>query len=184
MSKIILIFFVLFFAETIIACECDIPEISDQEFKDAKNIFLFRVRSTQIIEGKDTPIENGMAVGAIRIVENYKGTAHYSSIQYSTSYCCGSKFEIGNYYLAVVDKDGKLFRASPTNTIHFGKAFELSIGQIAPYANLFRDRIMSAVNGSAPFSKVFPTENRRTTSSVPPPPPPPPPPCFPDKKQS
>jgi hypothetical protein len=181
MHRLILLLSLLFFAQPIVACSCDSEEISDQQFKNAKNIFLFRIRSIHVIEGKNVPIENGIAVGAIRVVENYKGTAHYSSFQYSTSYCCGSKFQVGEYYLAILDKDGKLLSASPENTIGMGRSLEQEKGLMGP--NQIRRRILSAVDGLELFSKAFPVEHRMTTSSVPPPPPPPPPPCPPDKEQ-
>jgi len=113
--KVILALLVgLLFTGAASACECAFAPLTPIEARTASIVFAFRLLDARIeqstgAEGSDS------VVGNIQIVARFRGSPAAEQVRYSVSPCCGSRLEVGKYYIAFLPKDSHLFDGNSSN---------------------------------------------------------------------
>ncbi len=155
------------------ACSCPTGPLDRDAGGDAKHVFVFRLLDARL-ESDDGARGNfhGPAHGRIRVVESLRGGGkQFESIEFYTAQCCGSRLDIGHYYIAFVDADGKSFLANSSSVA------ELYFGYSEPTSDA-RSVILKAagirkrLDGSVVLDEAFLDRAFARISQMPPPPPP------------
>ncbi len=161
-----------------VACSCPIGPLDRDAGGDAKHVFVFRLLDARL-ESDDGALSNipGSVHGRIRVVESLRGDGRqFDSIDFYTSQCCGSRLDVGHYYIAFVDADGESFRADSSSVaeLYFGYSEPTSSApsDIWKVAGLRRRQDGSVVMDEAVRNRAFSRISQVPT---------PPPPC-PDRK--
>jgi len=146
-------------------CSCGhLPYVADDTLRNAEHIFVFRLISAEVDVSHPNEI-TWDANGRIEHVESLRGNGkQFPRIRFSTlSFCCGARFDVGQFYIGFASGSGPVFEANTGNVLSTGSA-----GYEA--AKSFLARVMAGKakldDSAAPFD-----QNR--TQQVPPPPQPP-----------
>lgn len=113
----------------LMACDCQFSEISADAVRSAGVVLIGKVRNAQLSAQYDRHV-----VGEIEVVRTLVGEISGSlGFSYSTVWCCGSRIEVGSYYLVFTNSTDDLF-LHHGNTLHLGITFsadEIEIDRIA-----------------------------------------------------
>lgn len=153
---------VSWFAGTAQACTCA-PELRDLPGAlEAKNVFIFRVLSARALPDRADDFSGPHVEGRIEIVDRLRGQGRFRKMRFSTGRCCGSRFDVGAYFVGLISEHGPTFRA------HFGNVLEIGTREDLQEA---RKDIAALLSGQRQLDEVFPRWMReRTEQSVVPPP--------------
>ena len=116
------------------ACQCGFSLLGNDEAKSATEIFVFRLVSATADANDSDPISGGKVSATIQIVDVLRGNPHFNRMRYSTSLCCGSRIDVGQYFVAFTSDSGMEFSANTGNLMNFGEQYASS----APNAQRLR----------------------------------------------
>jgi hypothetical protein len=165
--KIIIFIISLFAALTDArACQCSYGLLDAETIRTAKHIFNFRIVMAEISpHDSDIPYRS-LVVGTIEILDVIRGDPKFKKIGYSINpVCCGSRFDVGANYLAIVSSDGDEFFASGENVLQLDIFYN---------SDQIREKLELLNNGNS-INDVFSREVRDRTRQEPMPRPP----CLP-----
>ena len=104
------------------ACSCAFPPLSTQEARAAKSVFVFRLMDARV-----EPIKSGssghLVTGTIKVMARIRGATKAKEIRFSTFYCCGSRLEVGKYYVAFLTSDAPRFDGNAGNLLPLWQEF-------------------------------------------------------------
>jgi hypothetical protein len=142
------------------ACQCSFVPLGTKEAQAATNVFVFRLMDARVVPGvKDAP--NTSVVGTIKVVAHIRGRTRAQQIRYSTFYCCGSRLEIGKYYIAFLSSDAPKFDANASNVLPLWQDF----------GRREADNLEAVLRGKKQLEDVFPYGLDEIHQVRPPPPP-------------
>lgn len=146
------------FAGTAQACSCA-PELLDfAGVLRAKNVFIFHLVSARALPDRAGDVSGPQIEGTIEVVDWLRGQGKYRKMRFSTGRCCGSRFDVGTYFVGFVSERGPAFRA------HFGNVVEIGTHHDVQEA---RKDIAAVLSGQRQLDDVFPRSVReRTEQSV------------------
>ncbi|MES3026209.1 MAG: hypothetical protein V4857_31890 [Pseudomonadota bacterium] len=125
MLKILLIFIVVFFSNNIFACTCSFAHLDTESVRKAKKIFAFRLMGAEIKKVSSKDPEKMEVVGRILVIDNIRGNKNiFKEIRFTTHRCCGSRFDIGSYYVAFISDNGPKFFANSGNVLEIGTMYD------------------------------------------------------------
>lgn len=122
MTKILLLLVGFLFGGVANACQCSFIPLDSKQAQAARNVFVFRLTDARI--AKDTTGEpNDLVAGTIKVLAHVRGRTNAQEIRYSTSWCCGSRLEVGKYYIAFLSLDARRFDANASNVLPLWQGF-------------------------------------------------------------
>jgi hypothetical protein len=159
MFKFILFAISLTFSCVVHACTCSFVPINSEATRAAKNVFIFRLIQAKVnlINGHvgSTP----EIIGQIEVIDRLRGDEkRVKEIKFSTSSCCGSRFDVGSYFVAFVSEVGPRFVANNGNVVEIGREYPL------PQT---RANLLAVLDGEKRFEDVFSREFRDRTEQFP-----------------
>ncbi len=136
-----------------IACTCSFMPLSDESIRSAPNIIVFRIMSAKIVNPNETNLLLDKVEAKIKVVDRIRGKKHtYRNIYFSTSSCCGSRLDVGRYYVAFISETGPSFFANNGNIIDIGERYyPNSVGDID-----VRAKISKILSKEEKFENIFP----------------------------
>lgn len=145
------------------ACTCGYLSLDTTAVRNAQQIFVFRVVSAQIEEGVRDDVPHDEIVARIKIISQLRGESkHVSELSFSTQRCCGSRLDVGGYFVAFLPATGKRFAANNGNVVEIDP-FDLQNKQ---------GKINAVLAGKLRFEDVFSRGDTDRTEQEPVPPPP------------
>lgn len=145
------------------ACTCGYLSLDTSAVRSAQQIFVFRVVSAQIEEGVRDGVPHDEIVARIKIISQLRGVSkHISELSFSTQRCCGSRLDVGGYFVAFLPATGKRFAANNGNVVEIDP-FDLQNKQ---------GKINAVLAGKLRFEDVFSRGDTDRTEQEPVPPPP------------
>jgi len=136
------------------ACECSYPFLENRTVIEARHIFIFQLLGAKAEAGEgDNPPVNRV-IAQIRIVKQLRGRSEYASMEYDTFWCCGTRLDIGHFYVAfLTDTDGP-FVGNPGNLIEVSEsAAEDVSGKL--YDVVSGKRTLESEYGEFPSERLF-----------------------------
>lgn len=122
MTRTLVLLVGLLFGGTADACQCAFIPLDSKQAQAARHVFVFRLMDARI--DKDTTAEPRDSItGTIKILAHVRGRASAKAIRYSTSWCCGSRLEVGKYYVAFLSLDAPRFYANASNVLPLWQEF-------------------------------------------------------------
>ena len=157
------------------ACSCAFATLGTETARAADTVFVFQLMSARFLnreEGEGMILEG--AEGTIRVVESLRGDgSRFDRISYNTLHCCGSRLDVGHYYLAFVSGPGPSFGAGENSIVRVGEQYRAS----SPGdENALLFRVHDLLEGRSSFEEALPDTMFERVGLIPPPPPPPCPP--------
>ena len=112
------------------ACTCSGLPLSTETARQAKHVFMFQLVSakTRTDQNKEPNI-----VGEVKTFDRLRGNGKLpTEVRFSTNKCCGTRLDVGGYFVAFLPNIGETFTANNNNVIEIGKEHPLheSIGLI------------------------------------------------------
>ncbi|HET7842565.1 MAG TPA: hypothetical protein VFL14_00320, partial [Xanthomonadales bacterium] len=107
------------------ACSCMHGDIDTESARAADTVFVFQLLSAKYVREDfgDHAYSEG-AEGSIRVVTSVRGDGErFDRITYLPSRCCGSRLDVGHYYIAFVSDPGPSFHAGADSVIAIGERF-------------------------------------------------------------
>lgn len=102
-------------AEASLACECSYSPLTEEKAKSAPYVFAFKILSMNIGEE-----QNGRAVGAISVLENFRGDGRqFKTLEVQVGGCCGTALVVGKVYFGFTSKEGPAFVANAGTVLDF-----------------------------------------------------------------
>lgn len=145
------------------ACTCGYLSLDTTAVRSAQQIFVFRVVSAQIEEDVRDGVPHDEIVARIKIISQLRGVSkHVSELSFSTQRCCGSRLDVGGYFVAFLPATGKRFAANNGNVVEIDP-FDLQNKQA---------KINAVLAGKLRFEDVFSRGDTDRTEQEPVPPPP------------
>ncbi|NZA26228.1 hypothetical protein H0E84_07495 [Luteimonas sp. SJ-92] len=164
MKKLIMLAVALAFSQPAQACQCAFPPLDTQSVREAKNVFVFRLLDARLqTEGSALPL-TATVLGNIEIVDTIRGTADAKRIRYSVHQCCGTRLDVGKYYLALSSDSGPEIHGHSGNLIEAGEMYYPGSGT--------RERIETVLSGEEGLENAFSAYALDRTQQIPRPPPP------------
>ncbi|MDE2407029.1 MAG: hypothetical protein KGL91_04095 [Xanthomonadaceae bacterium] len=106
----------------VLACECAFVPLGTEEAQSAKNVFVFRLMASRV-DNTSTEERNSI-LGTIEVVARIRGSAtKVRHVRYSISECCGSRLEVGKYYVAFLPSDISIFDGNGSNLLPLWQGF-------------------------------------------------------------
>jgi len=139
------------------ACTCAEKSIDTGAIVKAKSVFVFRLVQAQIKAGHSNAY-NTTIFGKIKIVDQIRGVRRFKEVEFSTAACCGSRLDVGGYFVAAVSEMGPRFFANSGNVMEVGKEYPLSET---------RGKIQAVIKGKENFEAVFSRGFRDRTEQFP-----------------
>jgi len=137
----------LVFSSVAQACQCAYQPLDTDAARGAKNIFIFRLVQAEVMPSASSEGHAARVLGRIDIVGHLRGnTASFKEIEYSTDHCCGSRFDVGSYFVAFVSKAG------PRLVANNGNVMELGQQRVTPQT---RAEILTILKGEKTLEDVF-----------------------------
>jgi hypothetical protein len=122
MTRTLVLLVGLLLGSTAHACQCSFIPLDSKQAQSARNVFVFRLVNARI--DKDTTGElDDSVTGTIKVLARVRGRTDAQEIRYSTSWCCGSRLEVGKYYIAFLSIDEPRFDANASNVLPLWQEF-------------------------------------------------------------
>ena len=103
-----------------IACECMNSEPTETSVARASSIFVFQAVATSVEVSAEGAMHPWLGKVSFRVVDHILGSSpSVGSASFSFSECCGSRFEVGHYYLAFLDSEDAQPRFTPANAMYY-----------------------------------------------------------------
>lgn len=164
MNKSVALAVALAFSLPAHACECAFPPLDTQSVREARNVFVFRLLDAKLqADGSEQPL-TATIIGNIEIADTIRGTADARRIRYSVHQCCGTRLDVGKYYLALDSDDGPELLGHSGNLIEAGEMYYPGSGT--------RERIESVLSGEESLENAFSAYALDRTQQISRPPPP------------
>jgi len=145
------------------ACTCGFLYLDTAAVRNAQQIFVFRLVSAQVKDGMRDGVRHDEIIARIDIVSQIRGTSkHVSELSFSTQRCCGTRLDVGGYFVAFLPTTGKRFAANNGNVVEIDP-FDLQNKQA---------KIKAVLAGKMHFEDVFSRGDTDRTEQEPVPPPP------------
>lgn len=159
--KTLLLLITLAISQTSYASTYIPPPPFESELRRAKNVFIFRLLSTELL-ASDSEVHR---TGKIEIIENIRGNPKLRRILFHVGFQFGGiHLDVGNYYLAFVDEKGDKFTGNYGNVVELrSRNFPKVIEKIEA---LLTTPIPSCIDKCADFDVWF-----NSVEVMPPPPP-------------
>lgn len=142
----------IFIQTNALACTCSFNPLSTESIQNASNIFVFRIISAKV---RNENISNPLMhknEAKIKVVDRIYGEKYlYSDIHFSTSSCCGSRLDVGRYYVAFISEKGPDFLANNGNIIDIGEDYYPDTATEMDVKN----KILKILSKKAKFEDVF-----------------------------
>jgi hypothetical protein len=106
-----------------IACSCSYSTLGDKQAVEASEIFVFRLVSAVADPESSDPFAGREVTAKINIVDVIRGKPRFETLHYSTSFCCGSKMDLGHYYVAFTSGSGGEFSGNTGNLLNLGEVY-------------------------------------------------------------
>ena len=116
MGKILALIIGLLAVNAAQACSCAYGSLNSDKVRVASHVFVFRLLDARFEQGAEDPSQNSV-IGTIHIVANLRGKTTSREIRYSISNCCGSRMEVGKYYVGFQSSDVAQFKVNAGNTL-------------------------------------------------------------------
>ncbi|MDR7135732.1 hypothetical protein J2X06_002950 [Lysobacter niastensis] len=117
MEKVVALIVSLLLAGAAQACECAFSGLDTAQARTARNVFVFRL--TDARAGKDTQV-----IGTIKVLADVRGKTTAQEVRYSTFYCCGSRLEVGKYYVGFLPANSARFNGNAGNILPLWGEFD------------------------------------------------------------
>lgn len=115
------------FSGKVFACTCSYTLLDTNAVRAAKEIFVFRIISEEIKLEDGSEFKESEVLGKIKVIDWIHGQKKdFKEIQFSTHRCCGSRFDVGNYFVAFVSNNGPKFFAHGGNVLEVGTIYDSS----------------------------------------------------------
>ena len=137
--------------------------LGNDQVDRASEIFVFRLVSAVADVADSDPISTRQVTGKIQIVDVFRGKPRIEIIRYSTSFCCGLRVDVGQFYAAFISEVGIEFSANTGNLLNLGELYEAG----APTAR----RLEEVTHGRRTFEQAFGKFPNDKMSTLPAPPP-------------
>ena len=136
------------------ACECSYLLLKNRTVIEAKHIFIFRLLGAKAMAGEaDDPTANRVTA-QVKIVKQLRGRGEYSSMEYDTFRCCGTRLDVGHFYVAFLNDTDSPFVGNPGNLIEVSEsAAEDVSGEL--YDVVSGKRTVESVYGEFPSERLF-----------------------------
>jgi len=145
------------------ACTCGFLYLDTKAVRSAQQIFAFRVVSAQVKERVRDGVHHDEIIARIKIVSQVRGVSkHVSELSFSTQRCCGTRLDVGGYFMAFLPATGKRFAANNGNVVEINP-FDLQNKQA---------KINAVLAGKLRFEDVFSQGDTDRTEQEPVPSPP------------
>jgi len=145
------------------ACTCGFLYLDTAAVRSAQQIFVFRLVSAQIKEGMRDGVRRDEVIAHIKIVSQLRGESkHVNELSFSTQRCCGTRMDVGGYFVAFLPATGERFEANNGNVVEIDP-FDLENKQA---------KISAVLAGKMRFEDVFSRGDTDRTEQEPVPPPP------------
>jgi len=106
------------------ACTCTGLPLSTETVQQAKHIFMFQLVSAKARTEQNKELS---IVGAVKTFDRLRGNGKLpTEVRFSTSKCCGTRLDVGGYFVAFLPNVGKTFTADNNNVIEIGKEYPIS----------------------------------------------------------
>jgi hypothetical protein len=159
MVKGILLLLVAVYCNLAEACTCGYLSLDTTAVRSAQQVFVFRLISARIDEGASIGMAHSKIIGRIEIIAEIRGSSdHVSELSFSTQRCCGTRLDVGGYFVAFLPQTGISFEANNGNVVEIGPAFDL------PYTQA---KINAVLAGKRRFEDVFSREDTDRTEQEP-----------------
>lgn len=100
------------------ACTCGYFSLDTAAVRNAQQVFIFRLVSAEIEERTRTAIGYNEIIGRVEIVSQLRGVSnHVSELSFSTRRCCGTRLDVGGYFVAFLPTTGNRFEANNGNVV-------------------------------------------------------------------
>lgn len=127
MIRRILLLCALGFCSASEACECDFPPLDTAAARNAREIFVFRLLSAEVRDDKDYDRGGNRIVGRIKVITRLRGTARQiREVHFSTSDCCGTRLDVGDYFVAFLPSMNGKFTTNSGNVLSVGREYPLA----------------------------------------------------------
>ena len=139
------------------ACSCSGAPLDDEAARRAAEVFVFQLTEAKVVS--DPPLVPTM-VGSVRVVAHVRGRSKAREVTYQAGWCCGTRMEIGRYYVAFLDEAGARFTGNLENLVplpYVGDAGDTSA-------------IEAVLAGERSLLDAFPQGEMHTVPAPPPPP--------------
>ena len=154
--KLALLVIALLFPLASLACQCNYDPLGQATVDRAQQVFAF-----QLVSARYDPA-SGDVIGDIRVVESLRGMHQGRQIRYSTSICCGTRLDVGQFYVGFEDVPADEFVASPGNVLDVGEGYSPQ----SPTIQSLRDVLSRAKTWSQALGE---SANERVLTLPPPP---------------
>jgi hypothetical protein len=157
MKKIVFAIVVILAARGAAACECIFSDLDSDSARAAGTVFVFRLVSAELRDKEANDKGAKEVVGTIRVVDNLRSSTKANAMVYYTSWCCGTRVDIGKFYVAFLKKDAREFQA------HSGSILELG----ETYSAQDRENLLTILNGKRKLEDIFSELQRERIHQVP-----------------
>jgi hypothetical protein len=154
---------VAMYCSVVEACTCDFLYLDTAAVRSAQQVFVFRLVSARVEEHTRDGVAHDEIIARIKIVAQIRGVSeHVSELSFSTQRCCGTRLDVGGYFVAFLPQTGNRFAANNGNVVEVDP-FDLTNAQA---------KINAVLAGKKRFEDVFSREATDRTEQEPVPPPP------------
>lgn len=145
------------------ACTCGFLSLDTAAVRSAQQIFVFRIVSAEVKDGMRDGVRHDKIIARIKIVSQIRGISkHVSELSFSTQRCCGTRLDVGGYFVAFLPATGERFAANNGNVVEIDP-FDLQNKQA---------KINAVLAGKMGFEDVFSRGETERTEQEPVHPPP------------
>ncbi len=150
--RIFLVSFFCFLSFNAAACSCAFAPLNNGTVRNANDIFVFQLISAKIEPETSNPLVAREVVGEIRIVDVLRGERRVRSMRYSSSFCCGTRMYVGQYYVAFISSKEVEFSGNTGNLLNLG---DLTLNQTYRVSSELRGRLLSVASGQKSLEQEF-----------------------------
>ena len=160
MARILLLVVGLLFGHAAEACQCSFIPLNAKQAQAARNVFVFQLMDARIDQDViGRPSDS--VTGTIKVLAHVRGRTKAQQIRYSTSWCCGSRLEVGKYYIGFLSSNATHFDANASNVLPLWQEFGREEA----------DRLEAVLRGKARLEEAFAYGvDEISTMRLPPPP--------------
>lgn len=159
MIKSALLAWILTFSCAAQACTCAFAPLDTESARNAKDVFIFRLTQAKVKLNSDDERTGTEIIGQIKTIERLRGAKKLpEKIKFATGACCGTRLDVGEYFVAFVSDVGSQFVANSGNVMEVGGKYRLSDT---------RERILAVLDGKERLEDVFSRADRDRTEQSP-----------------